>query len=147
MWDKMCTQNNAKLYVFNFRSRGVWPKDTDYFGKIDTLKRANQSVEQHLNTLGHKAEDYFIEDKEQGIIKISFRSKGDFSVNQFARNHFEGGGHDNAAGGKSDLSLSNTVTKFTSLLHQYQQELADFNNDGIINILDIVELINLITNE
>ena len=64
MWDKMCTENNAKLYVFNFRSRGVWPKDTDYFGKIDTLKRANQSVEQYLNTLGHKAEDYFIEDKE-----------------------------------------------------------------------------------
>ena len=65
----------------------------------------------------------FIEDKEQGIIKISFRSKGGFSVNQFARNHFEGGGHDNAAGGKSDLSLANTVTKFSSLLHQYQQEL------------------------
>jgi hypothetical protein len=64
MWDKMCTENNAKLYVFNFRSRGVWPSDTDYFGKIDTMKRANQSVEQHLNTLGHKAEDYFIEDKE-----------------------------------------------------------------------------------
>ena len=65
----------------------------------------------------------FIEDKEQGIIKISFRSKGDFSVNQFSRNHFEGGGHDNAAGGKSDLPMAATVTKFTSLLHQYQQEL------------------------
>ena len=65
----------------------------------------------------------FIEDKEQGIIKISFRSKGKFSVNQFARNHFEGGGHDNAAGGKSDVPMADTVTKFTSLLHQYQQEL------------------------
>mgnify|MGYP003634959217 FL=1 len=65
----------------------------------------------------------FIEDKEQGIIKISFRSKGDFSVNQFSRNHFEGGGHDNAAGGKSDLPMAETVTKFTSLLNQYQQEL------------------------
>jgi phosphoesterase RecJ-like protein len=65
----------------------------------------------------------FIEDKEQKIIKISFRSKGEFSVNQFARNHFEGGGHDNAAGGKSELSMPKTVTKFTSLLNQYQQEL------------------------
>ncbi len=65
----------------------------------------------------------FIEDKEQKIIKISFRSKGAFSVNKFARNHFEGGGHDNAAGGKSDLTMPKTVTKFTSLLHQYQQEL------------------------
>ena len=47
MWDKMCTANNTKLYVFNFRSRGVWPSESDYFGKIDTLKRAEQSVEQH----------------------------------------------------------------------------------------------------
>ena len=37
----------------------------------------------------------FLEDKEQEIIKISFRSKGTFSVNQFARENFSGGGHDN----------------------------------------------------
>ena len=65
----------------------------------------------------------FIEDSEQGIIKISFRSKGNFSVNQFSRNHFEGGGHDNAAGGKSDVSMTETVTRFTSLVSQYKSEL------------------------
>ncbi len=65
----------------------------------------------------------FIEDKEQAIIKISFRSKGKFSVNQFARNHFDGGGHDNAAGGKSKLSMAKTVTKFTTLLSKYKTEL------------------------
>ncbi|MFC4269448.1 DHH family phosphoesterase [Polaribacter marinivivus] len=65
----------------------------------------------------------FIEDSDQEIIKISFRSKGEFSVNQFARNHFSGGGHDNAAGGKSDLDMAKTVTKFTSLLPQYKSEL------------------------
>ena len=65
----------------------------------------------------------FIEDVEQGIIKISFRSKGNFSVNQFSRNHFEGGGHDNAAGGKSNISLAETVTKFTALVETYKSEL------------------------
>jgi phosphoesterase RecJ-like protein len=65
----------------------------------------------------------FIEDKEQKIIKISFRSKGKFSVNQFARNYFNGGGHDNAAGGKSLGSLEETVKKFVELLPQYQDEL------------------------
>ena len=65
----------------------------------------------------------FIEDSDQEIIKISFRSKGKFSVNQFARNHFSGGGHDNAAGGKSDLDMAKTVTKFISLLPQYKSEL------------------------
>jgi len=67
----------------------------------------------------------FIEDKEQKIIKISFRSKGNFSVNQFSRNHFNGGGHDNAAGGKSDLNLEETVAYFISLLPKYQQELKE----------------------
>lgn len=53
-------------------------------------------------------------------VKISFRSAGEFSVNDFARAHFEGGGHRNAAGGKSDLSLEQTVEKFVGLLPQYK---------------------------
>lgn len=65
----------------------------------------------------------FIEDVEQKIIKISFRSKGSFSVNKFAREHFDGGGHDNAAGGKSKISLDATVSKFLKLLPTYQKEL------------------------
>ncbi len=56
-------------------------------------------------------------------IKISFRSTGSFSVNDFARAHFEGGGHRNAAGGKSNDTLSNTVKHFIDLLPQYQDEL------------------------
>lgn len=67
----------------------------------------------------------FIEDKKQKIIKISFRSVGDFSVNDFSRNHFNGGGHVNAAGGKSDKSLHNTVTEFLSILPSYQKELKE----------------------
>lgn len=58
----------------------------------------------------------FIEDREQNIIKISFRSKGSFSVNEFARNHFNGGGHDNAAGGRSELGMKETVEKFIDLV-------------------------------
>ncbi|MBT9188959.1 bifunctional oligoribonuclease/PAP phosphatase NrnA [Zobellia russellii] len=65
----------------------------------------------------------FIENKDEGIIKISFRSIGEFSVNEFARAHFEGGGHDNAAGGKSDRSLKETTLYFESLLENYQEQL------------------------
>ena len=67
----------------------------------------------------------FIEDKEQQIIKISFRSKGTFSVNQFARDNFSGGGHDNAAGGKSDLSIEATIKKFRNLLPENREELVN----------------------
>ena len=65
----------------------------------------------------------FIESKQDNIIKISLRSKGDFSVNEFSRAHFEGGGHTNAAGGKSDLSLKETTLKFEALLEDYKKVL------------------------
>lgn len=56
-------------------------------------------------------------------IKLSFRSLGKFSVNDFARAHFSGGGHRNAAGGQTQLSLEETVNKFVSLLPQYRDQL------------------------
>ncbi|WP_425236637.1 DHH family phosphoesterase [Ulvibacterium sp.] len=65
----------------------------------------------------------FIENKEEGIIKISFRSEGDFLVNEFASSHFSGGGHNNAAGGRSDLSMQDTVSRFKSLLKNYKNKL------------------------
>jgi len=49
-------------------------------------------------------------------IKLSFRSVGDFSVNKFAEEYFNGGGHKNASGGASDLSLEGTVEKFKKLI-------------------------------
>lgn len=58
----------------------------------------------------------FIEHRDENIIKISFRSQGDFDVNQFARDHFNGGGHINAAGGKSYDSLENTIKKFEKII-------------------------------
>lgn len=65
----------------------------------------------------------FIEDTEQKTIKISFRSKGCFSVNKFSRNHFNGGGHDNAAGGKFDGSMEEAIQSFKKLLPTYENEL------------------------
>lgn len=65
----------------------------------------------------------FIENKDEGIIKISFRSEGDFSVNEFAREHFNGGGHNNAAGGRSDTAMKETTTFFVSLLEGYKEKL------------------------
>ncbi|KAA9325309.1 bifunctional oligoribonuclease/PAP phosphatase NrnA [Hymenobacter busanensis] len=56
-------------------------------------------------------------------VKISFRSVGSFSVSEFSRRHFNGGGHHNAAGGISHEPLEATVQKFLSLLPDYQADL------------------------
>jgi len=61
--------------------------------------------------------------EREGKVKCSFRSKGDFDVNLFARANFNGGGHKNAAGGASDDSLENVVKKFKSALPAYVEQL------------------------
>ncbi|MDP3393863.1 bifunctional oligoribonuclease/PAP phosphatase NrnA [Sediminibacterium sp.] len=55
--------------------------------------------------------------------KWSFRSKGKFDVNQFARNHFEGGGHANASGGRSSDSVEKTVEHFKQVIQEYKNQL------------------------
>lgn len=57
------------------------------------------------------------------IVKISLRSKGDFSVQEIARRHFKGGGHKNASGGYSFQSLNATVRRFKSVLPHYKDKL------------------------
>ncbi|MDR0694685.1 MAG: bifunctional oligoribonuclease/PAP phosphatase NrnA [Prevotellaceae bacterium] len=61
--------------------------------------------------------------ENQENIRISFRSRGQFSVNEFARQHFDGGGHLNAAGGISRLPVGETIAKFLQSLEQYKNEL------------------------
>lgn len=58
-------------------------------------------------------------------VRLSFRSVGDFSANDLARKHFDGGGHTNAAGGKSKLPFDQTIKKFVDLLADYKDLLVD----------------------
>ena len=64
----------------------------------------------------------FIEKKDEGLIKISFRSKGDFKVNIFASKYFNGGGDEYASGGISKLSLQETEEKFIIDIKKYIKE-------------------------
>ncbi len=93
--------------------------DEHSFKKGDTEGFVNYA----LSVKGIVFAAIFIENKQENIVKMSFRSKGDFSVNDFARNHYSGGGHINAAGGKSSLSLNKTITDFISILLRYKNEL------------------------
>ena len=63
-----------------------------------------------------------ITDRKENI-KLSLRSLGSFSVNDMARAHFNGGGHRNAAGGQTTLTLDQTVQKFLEILPQYKNQL------------------------
>lgn len=105
------TLSQAELDEFNFKKG-----DTEGF------------VNYALSLKGIIFAAIFIENKQDSIIKISLRSKGEFSVNEFSRAHFHGGGHTNAAGGRSDDDMPTTINNFISILPQYKQELSHTQN-------------------
>jgi phosphoesterase RecJ-like protein len=55
-------------------------------------------------------------------VKLSFRSKGDFDVNKFAREHFNGGGHFNASGGRSTQTFNETIFRFKEILSEFHPQ-------------------------
>jgi bifunctional oligoribonuclease and PAP phosphatase NrnA len=61
----------------------------------------------------------FIENKDENLIKISLRSQGTFDVNLLAREHFNGGGHRNAAGGRSFMNMEDTIAFFLNVVNQH----------------------------
>ncbi len=125
------SEQRLKMLGFCLAERLTVKKDSEtaYFALSQTdLQRFNYKkgdtegvVNFALSIEGIRFSAFFVE--RDGIIKISFRSKGKFDVNQFARKHFNGGGHANAAGGMSKLSLKETIDKFVSLLPEYKKQL------------------------
>jgi bifunctional oligoribonuclease and PAP phosphatase NrnA len=63
----------------------------------------------------------FIE--KENFVKLSFRSKGNFAVNEFASKYFHGGGHMNASGGEYYDTLENTVSYFLKVLEEISSGL------------------------
>ena len=65
---------------------------------------------------------------DRGVaVKISFRSVGSFSVSDFSRKYFDGGGHHNASGGISYEPLDATVKRFLGILPEYKEQLTDIS--------------------
>ena len=89
------------------------------FKKGDTEGFVNYA----LQLKGIKFALIFIENQNEGITKISLRSVGDFSVNDFARKHFNGGGHNNAAGGRYQGAPQQAIDYFLTCLPGYKAEL------------------------
>lgn len=74
-----------------------------------------------LSITGMKVSVLFSE--RDGLVKISFRSKGSFSVKQIAEKYFSGGGHRNAAGGKFLRSMNEAVETFKKILPEFKDDL------------------------
>lgn len=117
---------NARMEYFpEYRTAMIW------LGREDLRKYNFQTgdsegfVNYPLSIKGIRFSAFFIEKDDH--IKVSFRSKGNFPVNKFSADYFNGGGHINASGGESYDTLENTLNKFRKLLPQFKKELNDYD--------------------
>ena len=105
------------MKVFTEHQTAYTTLTQDELNSFDYIKGDTEGIVNYgLSIKGIVFTAIFIENTAEKIIKISFRSQGDFDVNQFARDHFNGGGHRNAAGGKSEVSMEETIRKFEDLV-------------------------------
>ena len=115
---------NEKMEVFpEFRSAIISVTKTELenfnFKPGDTEGFVNYPLS--INNIVFSA--LFIE--KEGYVKASFRSKGNFPANEFSKNHFNGGGHINAAGGENYEDLKKTINLFKQLLLRYKHQLLE----------------------
>ena len=73
-----------------------------------------------LSVAGIRLTGFFTQNPRENYIRISLRSKGKLPVNKIAASYFNGGGHVNAAGGRSYLSLEETIEKFKEIALEYK---------------------------
>ncbi len=102
---KVFPENNSAYISFS-------KEDLDSFGDKEGLTEGIVNYALSIKGIGFAT----LLTEKGDKIKMSFRSKKEFNVNQFARENFEGGGHHNAAGGKSFLSLEETQQKLEKLI-------------------------------
>jgi|688.fasta_scaffold22571_5 phosphoesterase RecJ-like protein len=108
-----CVANNMTL-IEHKKVAFMWI-DNDTKHKFNIKDGDTEGLVNHPLKVGDiNVSVLFKEDKDK--IRISFRSKEGVDVNQFARNHFNGGGHINAAGGSSKLPLKETLALFEKLV-------------------------------
>ncbi|MFP5042735.1 DHH family phosphoesterase [Parasediminibacterium sp. JCM 36343] len=107
------------LYEYNTALMHVYSQDIKRF---DIKTGDTEGLVNYLLTIKGIRFGAIVMDRDEER-KWSFRSKGNFDVNTFARKHFEGGGHFNAAGGGSKATVDETVKKFKQVLPDYYQQL------------------------
>ena len=110
---------NNRLEILDEYKTGIITLTKEDYANFDIKRGDTEGIVNYILKLKDIKMAAFIMEQPT-IVKISLRSKGEFSVQEIAKRHFKGGGHKNASGGSSYQSLSSTVRRFKSLLPRYQ---------------------------
>lgn len=113
---------NNRMEILEEYNTGIITLTKEDYTNFDIQRGDTEGIVNYLLKVSNVKMAVFITEQPT-IVKISLRSKGDFSVQEIAKRHFKGGGHRNASGGYSFQSLQATVERFKSLLPRYKFQL------------------------
>lgn len=110
---------STRMVVMKEKHTAYISIDADLLKKYDIRTGDTEGIVNYaLSIHGIKLAALMIDRGE--LRKLSFRSKAEFPANEIAKKYFSGGGHRNAAGGSSELSLEDTVAKFLEVLPEFE---------------------------
>lgn len=115
-----CLRN--RMEIISEYSTGIIYLDAADYKKYQISRGDTEGVVNYILMIKGIKLALFIRDMH-GIIRMSLRSKGDISVQDIARNHFNGGGHKNASGGTSKEGIKETIETFKKLLPRYMDKV------------------------
>ena len=113
---------NNRMEILPEYKTGIITLTKQDYEHFDIQRGDTEGIVNHILMLKNVKVAVFIHEQPT-IVKLSMRSKGDFSVQEICRKHFRGGGHKNASGGASYSSLAVTINKFKKLLPEYKEQL------------------------
>ena len=99
-----------KLEILDQKPIGIIALSKEELNRFEYQKGDTEGLVNVILSITGVEMAIFIMEKEEGV-KMSFRSKGKYFVNEFAKMYFNGGGHKYAAGGFSNTSLLETIDK------------------------------------
>jgi len=115
---------NRRMEILEEYHTGIITLTKEDYTRFDIQRGDTEGIVNYLLMMKDIKLAAFITEQPT-IVKLSLRSKGDFSVQEIAKKHFKGGGHKNASGGYSFQTLKSTVRKFKGILPLYKDQLAD----------------------
>ena len=113
---------NEKLILLLENNSAIISLDENELQKFNFKKGDTEGIVNYALAIKNIMFAAFIVEKD-GLVKLSLRSKGNFQVNKIAKKYFNGGGHINAAGGVSKVSVNQTVKMLKDIITKHKKEI------------------------
>ena len=108
---------NKKLQIYEENNSAIISLNHEELKRFNFKKGDTEGIINYALAIKGIIFAAFIVEKD-GIVKLSLRSKGNFKVNEIAKKYFNGGGHINASGGVSQLSVKETIKKLEKIINK-----------------------------